>query len=319
MKKLLTALLMVPALAFAWTPEKPVEAIIGFGPGSVNEVIFRTLSKEVEKNTKALFTVINKGGAGGVIGTEELSKRPADGYSVTMVSVGGLVAMDKVTVPGEGRSYTTDSFVYPLHGAVAPFVIIANPADKVNTPAKFVEALKKEPLVISASGGARLVFEELNQRVKFTQDKDHVVRIEHKSPQDTLNDVAGGHVRFGIIPAGVAYSFYKDNRVAVVAVTSLKAIPQIKADPISTALPKFDVTADWGLMLPKGTPADVVQWYVTEFGKAFASPEVKTVFENSLLQEVPGLHTPQTFGAFIKAKEKEFKPLVDAVLSSSNK
>jgi|APCry1669192269_1035402.scaffolds.fasta_scaffold08803_2 tripartite-type tricarboxylate transporter receptor subunit TctC len=319
MKKLLAALLLAPIMAFAWTPEKPIEGVMGFGPGSVNEIVFRTLAKEVEKNTKATFTIVNKGGAGGVVGTEELSKRPADGYSVTMVSVGGLVAMDKVTVPGEGRSYTTDSFVYPLHGAVAPFVIIANTEDKVNTPAKFVEALKKEPLVISASGGARLVFEELSQRVKFTQDKDHVVRIEHKSPQDTLNDVAGGHVRFGIIPAGIAYSFYKDNRVTVVAVTSLKAIPQMKAEPMSAALPKFDVTADWGLMLPKGTPPDVVNWYVTEFGKAFKSPEVKAVFENNLLQEIPSLHTPETFGAFIKAKEKEFKPLVDVVLNSSNK
>jgi len=319
MKKILAAILLAPILAFAWTPEKPIEGLIGFGAGSINDTLFRVASKEVEKNTGAKFIVLNRVGAGGVIASEELSKKPADGYVASVVSVGGLVAMDRITVPGDGRSYTTDSFVYPLQLAGSPFVIIANIKDPVNTPAKFIEALKKDKVSISAAGGARLVYEELKVRVKFKEGNDSVVRVEHRSPTDTLNEVAGGHCQFGIIPAGVAYGYYKDNRVAIVAVTSAKSIPQIKADPMSSALSKFDVTADWGLMLPKGVPTDVINWYVTEFGKALKSPGVKAVFEANLLQETPGLQTPDAFGSFIKSKEKEYKPLVDAVLTTQNK
>ena len=74
--------MMLPALAFAqWQPTKPIEAIMAWTPGSVNELSFRVLAKEVEKNTGANFVIINRPGAGGVIGTEELSKKPADGYS----------------------------------------------------------------------------------------------------------------------------------------------------------------------------------------------------------------------------------------------
>jgi tripartite-type tricarboxylate transporter receptor subunit TctC len=317
MKKLLIGLLMAPVIAMAWEPTKPVEGLIGFGPGSINDTVFRVLSKEVEKNTKATFTVLNRAGAGGVIANEELSKRPADGHTVSVVSVGGVAAMDRVTVPGEGRTYTTDSFTYPMHLAVSPFVIIANTKDPVNTPAKLVEALKKDKVTISAAGGARIVYEELKARVKFKEGTDSVVRVEHKSPTDTLNDVAGGHCQFGIIPAGIANSFYQDKRIAIVAVTGLKKFaPYPDVQPMSVAVKDFDVTADWGLMMPKGTSQEVINWYVKEFSRALNAPEVKTVFENSLLQTNPALHTADKFGNFVKSKEREYKPLVDTILDN---
>jgi tripartite-type tricarboxylate transporter receptor subunit TctC len=132
MKKLVISLLMVmSASAFAWEPTKPIEAIMAWTPGSVNELTFRVLAKQVEQNTGAKFVIINRAGAGGVIGTEELSKKPADGYFVTNVSVPGIAAMDKVSVTGDGRSYTVDSFVYPTHIATSPFVIVAKSGDPV--------------------------------------------------------------------------------------------------------------------------------------------------------------------------------------------
>jgi tripartite-type tricarboxylate transporter receptor subunit TctC len=316
-KFIATAFIAVGAVSAAqaqWQPTKPVEAVIAFPPGSANDIIFRVLSKQVEINTGAKFVVINKPGAGGVVGTEDLAKRDADGYSVTMVSVPGVAAMDKVQVPNKG--YTTDSFVYPMLAATTSFVVVSGPNDAVSTPAQLIAALKKEKLAISASGGARLVFEMLAQKTNFPQGKDGVVRVEHKGPVETLQDVSGGHVRFGIVPASVAYPFYQDKRVKVVAVSSRPLAQLSGVQPIASAIPGFDVPAAWGLMLPKGVSKDVQDWYAREFKKALAAGETKTMFENNLYQEDTALQNPQAFESYIKRVERQYQPLVDAVLAS---
>jgi len=321
-KIIATAFVAVSMVAQAqtWQPAKPIEAVIGFTPGSANETLFRTLSKEVEANTKAKFVVANRGGAGGVLGTEYLSKQPADGYTVAMISITGIAAMDKIAVPDTAnRSYTTDTFVYPIVAAFTPFVIVANPKDDVSTPQQFVDVLKKDKVAVAASGGARLVYEMLLSRIKFTEGNNGVVRVEHKGPVDTLTDIAGGHVRFGVVPASVAFPFYKDNRVKIIAVSTARSIPQIPdAKPVSTVLPGFDVPANWGLALHKNTPPEVVQWYVTEFSKAARADETRKIYETNLFQFDPSLTNIKSAGDYIKAQEKQYQPLVDNVLKQIN-
>jgi tripartite-type tricarboxylate transporter receptor subunit TctC len=320
MKKILVSLLMVvSASAFAWEPTKPIEVIMAWTPGSVNEMSFRVLAKQVEQNTGAKFVIINRPGAGGVIGTEELSKKPADGYYVTNVSVPGIAAMDKVQVQGDGRTYTTDSFIYPTHIASSPFVIVTHPKDPVKTPKQFVESLKNEKVTIAASGGARLVYEGISARVKFTEGKDGVVRVDHKGPVDALVDVAGGNVRYAIVPSLVANALYKDGKINIIA---LSAPPPMRQFPgiqlMDTALPNFNITGMWALMLPAGAPKDVVDWYTREFTKAIKSDEAKAIFYENLLLERPELQNPESMKNWITSREKQWQPLVESVLSKTN-
>jgi tripartite-type tricarboxylate transporter receptor subunit TctC len=320
MKKFLVTLLMaVSASAFAWEPTKPIEAIMAWTPGSVNEMSFRVLAKQVEKNTGATFIIVNRPGAGGVIGTEELSKKPADGYSVTNVSVPGLGAMDKIQVQGAGRTYTTDSFVYPTHIASSPFVIVSHPKDPVKTPKQFLESLKNEKVSIAASGGARLVYEGIADRIKFPEGKDGVVRVDHKGPVDALTDVAGGNVRYAIVPSLVANALYKDGRVNIIALSAPPPMRQFPGIPLlDTALPNFSITGMWALMLPAGTPKDVVEWYTREFTKAMKSDEAKAIFYDNLLLERPDLQNPESMKKWVKNREQQWQPLVDSVLVKNN-
>ena len=318
-KYVIGSLLVLSSTAFAqWQPTKPIEAIMAWTPGSVNELSFRLLAKEVEKNTGAKFVVINRPGAGGVIGTEELSKKPADGYYVTNVSVPGIAAMDKVSVPGDGRSYTVDSFVYPTHIASSPFVVVAKVGDPVKTPKQLIQALKTEKVSIAATGGARLVYESINANIKFPEGVNGVVRVDHKGPVDALTDVAGGNVRFAIVPALVANPFYRDGRVQVIAVSG-KALAQMpEALTMDTALHNFSVSGMWALMLPAGTPKDVVDWYNKEFTKAMKSDDVKAIFYDNLLMEDKSLQSPESMKQWIKNRDKQWQPIVETVLSKNN-
>lgn len=309
------------AVAQAWQPTKPVEAVMAWTPGSANEIIFRVLAKQVEANNPGVkFIINNRPGASGVVGTEYFSKLPADGHSVTMVSVPGITAMDKVAVPDtNNRTYTTDTFVYPLLAASSNFVFIAHPKDPVSTPEQLIQALKTEKSTFDALGGARLAYETLHARTKFPIGDTGVVRIEHKGPAETLNAVAGGHVRFAVTPVSVANPFIQDGRVKAIALSgnkTLKQLPTVRL--MSSALPGFNVPAGWGLMLHRNTPPEAVAWYQAEFTKALRSDEVRTIFENNLFQEEPALQNSQAFGAHIRQLERQYQPLVDNILRQIN-
>ena len=315
MKKLLTILLLLPVLAFAWQPTKPIVAVVGFTPGSANEVLFRAAAQEVTKNTGATFVIVNKGGAGGVIGTEDFAKLPADGYSVLAMSLTGAYAMDKIAVP-TGRSYTVDSFSYPTYLASNPFSIIANVNDTVSTPKQLVDSLKNEKSTFSASGGARLVFESIHARTQFPLGETGVVRVDHKGPKDALMDVMGGHVRYAVIPLSVSVEMYRAGKVKIVALSARSAqLPELRT--LGEVLPGLDVAAHWGLALKKDVPSDVLEWYNREFLKALKSNSVKELYKAQLFSLDPELETPGAMSRWMKANDIKYQPLIDTILKGS--
>jgi len=315
MKKLLITLALLPALAFAWQPTKPIEAVVGFTPGSANEVLFRAAALEVTKNTGATFVVVNKGGAGGVIGTEYFNKLPADGYSVLAMSLTGAYAMDKVAVP-TGRNYTVESFVYPTYLASNPFSIIANVNDPVSTPKQLIESLKTEKSSFSAGGGARLVFESIESRIHFPLGEKGVVRVDHKGPKDALMDVMGGHVRYAVIPLSVSVEMYKAGKVKIVALSAKSPqLPELRT--LGEVLPGLDVAAHWGLALQKDVPADVLEWYNKEFTKALNSESVKELYKAQLFSLDPALESPSAMLKWMKANDTKYQPLIDTILKGA--
>jgi len=320
LKKLLAAaFMMVMAPVMAWTPTKPIETVIGFAPGSGNELVFRALAAEVENNTKANFLVIHRPGAGGVIGSEYFSKKPNDGHHVIMISLTGLLAMDKIAVPdaSKGRSYTTDSFTYVMGAATTPFAIVANPSDSVNTAEQFFQAIRTQDVTIGSSGGSRMVYETLN--VKFVGNR--ITHVPYQGPNQQLLDVAKGDLRFGVVPATVAQTMLKDPekpRIKVVAVTSARPIPQWpNVATLSSVMPDLVIPADWGLLLPANTPRAVVEWYNREFRRALQAETTRATYDKNLLSVMEDALTPEGFQAYAKRTERFYQPVVDQILSKT--
>ena len=86
-KKLLLALLLVPVMAWAWEPTKPVTVIVGNTPGAGNEIAFRKLASIVQKtNPTVVFVVQNIPGADSVIANNRVLESAADGHTINLPS-----------------------------------------------------------------------------------------------------------------------------------------------------------------------------------------------------------------------------------------
>ncbi len=299
MKRVILALLLVPALAWAqWAPPagKPITATVGFAPGSGNEVSFRIVAAQVEKaNPKLNFVVQNKPGAGEIPGVNWFAQQPANGLNLYIASQQGLFTATEVWYPGQLKINPMDmEFVTTI--AKSPLAVVANINSRVSTPEQLIQVLKNPQGPVNVAIGAtahRIVLEYLMDGIKADRNK-LIQAVLYKGPAQAVQDVAGNQAEFGIMPIAIAKPLIDAGKVKVIAITSEQKLAKIPNVPLwKDYVPGLNVYAAWMIMLPPGTPAEQVQYYNKLFVPAINSPEAKKQFDENLMFTVKSEQTPE--------------------------
>ncbi len=301
--------------AHAWEPTKTINVSVGFAPGSGNELSFRGFSSIIEKaNPKINFIVENRPGADGVIAMNEFIKKPADGYHLYVPSHQGIWVTAEFSNP-EAKKYTLDDFEYGITLAKSPLAIIAHTSSSTNTPQELINRFKstQQPINVAAGSGAhKLAYEYLMYSVKG--NRDLIKTIPYKGPAQAGQDVAAGIAEFGIIPVAVANTLLGTGKIKIIALCSEYKIDAIKDVPLmKDFVPGLNVYAAWGIIFPKGTPKEAMNWYTTNFVRAIKSPEGQQFMRNNLMFEEPKEQTPEGFKASMMRLREQWIPIIKAV------
>lgn len=301
MKKIITAVVAAGAAMFwsttwAWQPQRPITVLIGFGPGSGNEVSFRAVAAQVERATGANFVITGRPGADSVLSLNELVRSAPDGHTINIASQQNTWVMADVT-GRDIRQFTPDSFEYSVNIAKSPLAIIAPVSSPVNTPQDLVRLLETTDRPINIAVGSsshRLAYQYLVERTKSRRDL--IQAVSYKGPSQAGTDVAGGHVDFGIIPAAIAETLVKSGRVKYIGLCSEQRLAKIPQVPLmDSVVPGLHVYAGWGILLPRGTPPEAVRWYTDNFARAIRSEESRRFFEENLMFVDERELTPQGY------------------------
>ena len=131
LRVLLTGLsVLLPAVAAAQDfPSKPIKLIVPFPPGGPNDIIARLVGQRMSEITKQPVVIDNRGGQGGVLGTDAVAKAPPDGYTIAISSAGALAispSMEKV-----GYDVLKDFAPVTLVATVPEMLVVAT-----NVPAR---------------------------------------------------------------------------------------------------------------------------------------------------------------------------------------
>jgi tripartite-type tricarboxylate transporter receptor subunit TctC len=309
------ALMLFTLSAQAWEPIKPVTAVIGFTPGSGNELSFRGFSSLIEKaNPKINFIVENKPGADGTIGMNHFIGLPNDGHNIYIASHQGIWVTSEYAYP-DTKKYTLDEFEYGLTLAKSPLAIIANEKSSTNTPREFLDRVKNttSPINIAAgSGSHKLAYEYMMYHIKG--NRSLIKTIPYKGPAQAGQDVAGGHIEFGIIPVAVANVLVKTGKVKIIGLTSEYRLEGLKDVPLmKDYIPGMNVYAAWGIIFPKGTKQEIIDWYVTVFRNAINSNEGQLFIKDNLMFAEIKEQTPVGFKASMMSLRKQWIPIINEV------
>jgi tripartite-type tricarboxylate transporter receptor subunit TctC len=318
MKRLLAILLLVPALAFAWQPTKPITVIIGTAPGSGNEISFRELAKILDSTgNKTAFVIENKPGADSIIAANHLYNAPADGYTVAVLSHMSLWITNDIWDTG-AKKYNYNSFSEVLTTGKSPLVLIAGAKSPVNTPKEFADLIRNPDRLVNfaVGGGAhRTGYEYLMN--KLNGDREKVQHIVFNGPNPTLMSVAQydgkSGTEFGMLPIAIAKPLIDAGKVKAIGIAGTQRLAQMPDIPLlSDVAPGTAVYGAWVLTLPPNTPSEIVAWYTRTFAPIVRSAEYRRWREDNLITFEERELTPQGVKEYREKLRNTFYPVLKA-------
>jgi len=265
-------------------PIRPIKMVVPWPPGQATDLAARVLSQELSKLIGTQIIIDNKAGAGGGIGTDAVAKSTPDGYTILAGSSGPVTVSPLL----QKTPYDVEKELIPLAMlGLSPYVLVT----ATNFPSKdikeLVELFKSNPgkytFATSGTGAtAHLITEAFNAALGIQG-----VHIPYKGSIPALTDVVSGQVHYCIETAASVMPLIRGGKLKAYGVSLEKGssvTPGITAMATSLDLPGFDMGAWLGLMVPTGTPKEVIEKIAIATEKAMSSPEVKQAFNTIALE-----------------------------------
>ena len=319
MKKLLAILALVPVLAFAWEPVKPVTVIVGNAPGAGNEIAFRKLAEIVQKsNPKFVYFVQCMPGADSVVANNKFLTEPTDGYTINLPSHMSSYVTNDIWEKNI-KKYNYGSFIDVLTIGKSPLVLVASPLSEVNTPQDFIKLIKTttKPINVAVGGGAhRTAFEYLMDRGHGNVDQ--VKAIKFQGPVPAVQSVAQYDgktgTEFGIMPIAVAKGLVEAGKVKAIGFTGSHKMPQFPNVPLLRDVASgINVYAAWSIELPPNTDKEIVDWYQKAFSAAIHSQEYKEWMEGQVVFYEESELTPAGLRKHMDELRRTFLPVLEKI------
>ncbi len=258
-------------------PSRLVKIIVPFGAGGPADVTARLIGKALQERFKQSFVVENRTGAGGVIGTLEVAKAPADGYTLLMMS--NTQTANETLLPNRGYELMRDfAPVAPVNSS--DLVIVVNPSVPAKTLLDFIALARQQPGKLNyASSGQGTPYHMAGELFKAMTDTN-IVHVPHRNSGEARNNVIGGQVEMMIDAITTMAPNITAGQVRALATTG-KVRSSVLPDVPTVAeagVPGYDATIWLGFTAPAGTPRDVVEKLNVAIRDAVAQPQIKTLW-----------------------------------------
>jgi tripartite-type tricarboxylate transporter receptor subunit TctC len=287
-----------------WPKAKPVNIIVGFGPGAFTDVIARVVAQKLGEMTGGSFVVENKPGAGGNIATGQVKRAAPDGYTILVHSV--AYAVNPSLYPNAGYDAIKD-FVPLALGPRTPNIITVNP----NTPARdlkeLIDLARNQKLSYASSGIGTTTHLSM-ERLKMAAKVD-ITHVPYQ-PAQAINAVVAGHTQMSSTSMPPAVPQIKAGKLRAIAVTSAKRSALLPDVPSVTEFgyPDFDDYTWVGFFLPAGTPQALVDQINAEINKAMELPDSKERFVGLGMESTR--NSSAEFGTFLSGEVTKWAEVV---------
>ncbi len=290
-------------------PNKPIRMVVPYAAGGGLDAITRLVAQAMSEGLGQSIIVDNKPGAGGTIGADFVAKSPADGYTVLMAGNPELV-INPTLIPATRYKVDRD-FIPVMLVAESPNVIVANPTLKGSLREIMAGRLSSEGAMTVGTPGLGSP-QHMSLEVMNDLGKPELVHVPYKGAGPAVTDALGGQVRLAITGAPPLMQHIKSGKLKALAVTQPKRsslLPDVPSFDEASGVHGLEAYSTWyGLLVPAGTSAPVVDALRQSVASVLARPEVKAKI-NAMGSEVIALPTT-AFGERMKAELKRYEDVI---------
>ncbi len=288
-------------------PNKPIKVVVGFAAGGAADVIARIITPVLSRNLGQNVIIENRPGADGIIGAEAVARAAPDGYTLLLTPSGHAINASLYRrVP-----YDTLGDFAPvvLIGDVPSFVTVnpAVPAQSLVELIAFAKTKKADLNYASAASSIQLMTDLMSMMAGI-----HMTRVAYKGGAPAVTAVIANDVQVFLGSVPTVLPHIKSGKLRVLAVTTparTRLAPEVPT-VAEAGIPGYDATTWFGVLAPKGTPADVVARLNAEIAKVLADEEVLKRLRDLGLEPAPA--SPQAFGEFIRSEVVKWEKVVKA-------
>ena len=310
---------LVAAVAALWLgvaaaqqnyPTKPIRFIVTFPPGGSADLIARALVPVLGDRLRQQVLVENRPGAGGNIGMELVARAAPDGYTMGLGAAGALAA--NVSLYPKLPYDPVKDFAPVSNVAFVPFLLIANPSLPVNNLQELVALASAKPGQLMLGYGGNGTAMHLSGELFKLMAKIQLVNVPYKGSGPAAVDTVSGQLPLAMVDVASAIAQVKAGRLKALAVTTARRISAAPDVPTfaEAGLAGYEATGWFGVVMPAGTPPDIVGRMNTELVAALKRQEIRERVIAAGAEPSPS--TPEEFGALIRSEIVKWAEVVKA-------
>ena len=278
-------------------PAKQIRVIVPFPAGGPTDAIARAIGQKLSETWGQPVIVDNRPGAGGNIGTELAAKSPADGYTLFIGTVAN--AINQSLFAKLPFDFVRD-FAPVTQNYVTGLILAVHPSLPAHSVKELIALAKAHPGQLSYSssgvgGTPHLAGELFNSMAGVT-----MVHVPYKGSAPAMADLLGGHIQLTFDNMLTVLPQVKAGKLRGLAVTMTTRSPLTPELPTvaDAGLKGFEVKSWNGVVVPTGTPKEIIARLNGEIVRILRQPDLREKFLVQGVELVPT--TPEEFGAFIK-------------------
>jgi tripartite-type tricarboxylate transporter receptor subunit TctC len=302
-----TALPAVSRIAWAQTyPARPVRIVVGLTAGSASDIVARLVGQWLSERLGQQFIVENRPGAGTNIAGEAVVRSVPDGYTL-------LLAASPNAINASLYDKLSFNFIRDIAPVAAisrePNVIVVNPSLPTRTVPELIAYAKANPGRINMASAGNGTTSHLAGELFKMMTGVNMVHVPYRGGGPALTDLLAGQVQVFFPPMVVPVGQIRAGKLRALAVTTAtrsEALPDIPT--VGEFVPGYEASVWFGLGVPKGTPAEVINKLNQETNAALTDIKIKARMAESGGTVLPG--SPADFGKLIAEETEKWSKVV---------
>lgn len=293
--------------AFAAYPDKPIRLIVPSAPGGAPDVLMRALADQLSRQMNVPIVIDNKPGGSYVIGTMEVVRAPADGYTLGYGNVVSLATNKSLLA---NMPYDAEKDLTLISNAVRVVNIVSVNNDvPVKSIPELIAYAKKNPDKLAFGSDGNGTTAHLGMELFKSMTGVRMLHVPYKAATAAITDLIGGGVQVLMSNTPAIAPMVQQGRVRALGITSLQRSPTFPdIPPIADAVPGYELISWGGLVGPANLPKDIVTRLNHEIRTALESQSVRDRFKVLGAEATPS--TPEEFRELSRRETEKWAKVV---------